>query len=333
MRYTLRVNGLDNAYIREFGCGCARCARPTRAANTSISLIGQDQRGKVLCHVLFDAGFGVLESLLENPALREDARLDAVVLTHWHSDHTAELTRISTTWARSRRRRGEPSARIPVWCRPGSAAWLERQYPQLHTSGIELKTFGQAEPAGSLLEGLRLDLPGLKLTPIALSHHTADFDPDHPAESYPCCAGYVLEFQGSRVALLWDLDATNLWLERPAAEQRQAVERLRGADHIFFDSNTWAYAASGDGRPASHASFGLIQRFARVLEPKQSWLVHLSGHEDAPGEGFGWQDGDWQREAQRVWRERGLPGDVRVPIIGETIPLEVGRTSLGTEFA
>ncbi len=334
MRYTLRVNGLDNAYIREFGCDCARCARRTRAANTSMSLFAEDERGELLSHVLFDAGAGVMDSLLEYPPLQVTPRLDAVVLTHWHADHTAELTRLCNTWSRSRRRRGEPSPRVPVWCRTGSATWLERLYPHLHLSGLDLHHFGGAEPMGTLLDGFGLELPGVKITPISQSHSTADLNPERPAEALPCCAGYLLEFSDHevgdhKVGLLWDLDASNLWLEDPSSE---AVRRLRGADHIFFDSNTWAYSASPDGRPASHASFALIQRFARVLEPKQSWLVHLSGHEDAPGDGFGWEDSRWQLEAERVWAERGLPGNVRVPALGETISLGMGAAALLEEI-
>jgi hypothetical protein len=30
MRYLLSVNGIDNAFPREFGCACARCRRPDR---------------------------------------------------------------------------------------------------------------------------------------------------------------------------------------------------------------------------------------------------------------------------------------------------------------
>ena len=39
MKFELVVNGLDNAFIKEFGCDCERCTRQARAANTSISLL------------------------------------------------------------------------------------------------------------------------------------------------------------------------------------------------------------------------------------------------------------------------------------------------------
>ena len=320
MHYELHVNGLDNAYTREFGCGCERCTRATRAANTSLSLIGLDDAGTVQHHVLFDAGSGILESLIENPLLRAHPRLDAVVLTHWHSDHTSELTRVTTTLARSRRRQGLLATPTPVLCRTGSAAWLERQYPHLHGSSVDLRRFGDSEPMGTILEPLPLEIPGVTITPVSTAHSTADLHPENPDIHHPCCAGYILEFGATKIGLLWDLDATNLWLEDV---NHPVVQRLRGADHVFFDSNTWRYDTTASGHPASHASFSLIQRFARTLEPRCTWLVHLSGHEDAPDDGFGWDNARWQSEARRVWAEESLPGEVRVPEIGERIAVGV----------
>lgn len=320
-RFALYINGLDNAYIREFGCDCPRCERFDRGANTSVSLVLEDASGLALHHVLFDAGSGVGESLRVHPPLRAQARLDGIVLTHWHTDHTSDLTRIGSTYARSRRRRGDEVTPTPLWCRTGSAGWLDRQYPHLKNAMLEVKTFGADEPMGSLLEPLLLGLPGATVTPVSLSHFTADLNPERESESLPCCAGYILELPRTKIAFLWDLDATNLWLEKPGSAQEATLERLHGADHVFFDSNTWACEADRNGRPASHASFGLVQRFARSLEPKHTWLTHLSGHEDERGAGFGWTDDQWRDHALHVWQSEGLPGQVSVPSIGQRIEL------------
>lgn len=117
-------------------------------------MIGLDDAGTVQHHVLFGAGPGIFEGLIENPLLQAHPRLDAVVLTRWYSDHTSELTRVTTTLARSRRRQGLPATRTPVWCRTGSAAWLERQYPHLHGSSVELRRFGGAQAMDTILEPL-----------------------------------------------------------------------------------------------------------------------------------------------------------------------------------
>ena len=315
MSYSLVINGLDNAYIREYGCVCGRCRRSYRAANTSVSLFYHDSHGQPLQHVLFDVGSGVMESLMANPWLQERPLLDAVVLTHWHYDHTCELERLGATHLRTRKRQRQRTRPIPVWCRKGSLAWLKKSYHNLQ--GLELKPFGEAEPKGELMRLLPLDLPDLDITPLSIAHHSADLDA-RSTEPLPCCAGYVLETPKAKAALLWDLDATNLWLFEP---RHPAVMRIQGADHLLIDCDNWALTAQPNGKPHSHASFWLIQRLVRVLKPRNTWLVHISGHGDFPGPGFGWDDQRWQEEAQKVWQEERLPGQVRVPQIGEIIKL------------
>jgi ribonuclease BN (tRNA processing enzyme) len=330
MRHELVVNGLDNAWIREFGCDCRRCARQSRVANTSVSLLSYEG-SSLVHHILFDVGASVRDSLSRIEALRAQPRLDQIVLSHWHSDHTCELAPLSKTWARSRARQGVELEPVPVWARAGSAAWLERLYPQLEKAGLELRHSNEFEPVGTLLEPIMLELPNLTLTPVTLSHHTADLHPNGSDESWPCCSGFVLEMPNSKVAFLWDTDVSNTWLEHPNPAQLAAFEKLRHADHVFFDCNTWEHTHSREGKPASHVSFGMVQRFVMALEPKNSWLVHLSGHEDL-GDGFGWDDATWQREAQRTWRDQTLPGQVRVPLIGEVIRLGMQPSSSTSAF-
>ena len=127
------------------------------------------------------------------------------------------------------------------------------------------------------------------------------------------------------LALLWDMDVNNTWLEYPNAANLETIERLRGVDHLFIDSNTWLYDQNKLGRPASHLSFAIVRRFARILEPKQTWLMHISGHEDQPGSGFGWDDATWRRNAKNAWSEAGLSGSVDVPTIKQMIALEPER--------
>lgn len=313
MRYSLHVNGLDNAYIREFGCGCPRCLRSSRAANTSVSLLIHEGN-HLLKHVLVDAGQGVAESLITNPNLSH-GQLDSVLLTHWHFDHTAELNKIAVTLKRSRARQGLPFSPVPVWCRLGSKAWIERQYPSLEKSGVKLHTFGSLEEKGRILGNINLGLPGLTLVPISISHYSADID-FHTDAPQACCAGFVLQTAHSKVALLWDLDMTNLWL---LEKDHPAVALLQGCDHLFIDSNTWLYRQDAEGKPASHACFDWITEIATNLHPQNTWLMHLSGHEDQMDSGFGWGNERWRAEALKIWEERKLPGKVGVPEIGDVI--------------
>ena len=272
--------------------------------------------------MLFDAGTGVTDSLIAHPALSANPQLDVIVLTHWHADHTNELMRLGASWARANGRLERLATSVPIYCRSGSAAWLERLYPHLSIVGLEVTAFGAQEGKGELLEPLPAMIDGVTITPITTTHSTADLNAINPLKVAQCCCGYLLELPDCRVALLWDLDVTNTWLESPAPHQLGAVERLRGVDHIFVDCNTWHNSSDAHGNPASHISFTLLKNFARKLEPRCTWLVHLSGHEDAPGNGFGWLNKDWQANTQRVWAAENLPGMVRVPQIGECIILE-----------
>ena len=320
-KYELVVNGLDNAWRKEYGCGCARCRDARRTANTSVSLLGWSDEGQLEHHLLIDAGGGVGESLLENPALQANPRLDGVLLTHWHTDHVCELFRIAIGFMRSRKRQNLPLRAIPLWLREGSRRWLEIQQPGI-LGIIKVTSSLEFEAVGRLLEPLTLEQGDLTITPVTLNHSSADLLPPHGTEPLPCCAGFILETGGHKTALLWDVDATNLWLENPGPAEREAFEKLHHCDILLIDTNTWAYSQNPDGTPASHISYALVQRFARALEPKITYLMHLSGHEDAVGDGFGWTNETWQLEATKAWQAAGLVGEVRVPRIGERIALE-----------
>jgi phosphoribosyl 1,2-cyclic phosphodiesterase len=326
MRFELVVNGLDNAFIKEFGCDCERCSRQTRAANTSVSLLAFDGSGSLERHVLFDIGSGVTESLLQNAALTLQPRLDMIVLSHWHTDHTQEIHRLTTTWLRSRQRLGIEPTPVPVWCRSGNVPWIRHLYPNLKATQLELRPSDEFEDVGVLLKPIDLKLEGLRVTPVTTSHFTADIDAS--GNHQPCCAGFVLEYENFKVVFLWDLDATNLWLSNPAPHQLPTLELLHGADHVFMDCNTWAYDHNAAGQAASHVSFSMVKAFARSLKPKNTWLVHISGHEDRIGSGFGWDDTRWELEAQKAWKLDKLPGDVRVPHLGEVISLEAFNEAL-----
>jgi ribonuclease BN (tRNA processing enzyme) len=322
--YELVVNGLDNAWRKEYGCTCARCQDRERTANTSVSLLGWNERQELEHHLLIDAGGGVGESLLENPSLQKSPRLDGVLLTHWHSDHVCELFRIAIGFIRSRKRQNLPLEPIPLWVREGSRLWLERQQPGI-LAVLNVTSSLETEPVGRLLNPIALEREDLTITPVTLAHSSADLRPPNGVEPLCCCAGFILETGGHKTALLWDVDATNLWLENPGPNEREAFEKLFHCDLLLIDTNTWVYSQDSSGKPATHISFAMVERFAKALEPKTTYLMHLSGHEDPLGEGFGWTNERWQLEATQAWQEAGLAGEVRVPRIGERIALEPKR--------
>ena len=92
--HRLIINGLEAPLMKLFGCDCGRCQDPKRQANTSMSLIATNGSQEPTQHVLFDIGLGVVDSLVQIPDFKNgQTRLDWILLTHWHPDHTKELNR------------------------------------------------------------------------------------------------------------------------------------------------------------------------------------------------------------------------------------------------
>jgi hypothetical protein len=323
MNYSLIINGLDNAFPREFGCDCRRCTRVERAANTSMSLIGTEDSDRVTAfHALIDCGFGISESLHSNSLLcGERARLDWLLFTHWHSDHSAELNRICAGWMRTCVRRGQPFNRVNAWCREGTAQWLAHDFGGAWRAFIEPAISPGFDNAGVSLAPVPIEAPGLKVTPITLHHSSADVAQDDPTRRQPACAGFVIQTDARKAVLFWDMDNTNTWIAEPKNDAHVAArEWASGADVLCLDCNTWRFKGTPH-KPASHASFHTHLPNIRALAPRETLLMHLSGHEDDAGDGFGWLDGEWQAHAQAEWEKQGMPGWVRVPCIGERIDL------------
>ena len=326
MKHKLILNGVDAPLLRQFGCDCQRCAKETKQANLSASLLTLSDDGSLQHHILFDAGEGVADSLLDHPDLSgNNGRLDQIFITHWHRDHTAGLNRLLGSWALNHKRRtGAFPPKLPLWCRQGTAAWMERYYDFELDKFLEMTHSQEDNPPGTLLPTQQLDqLPNLKITPITLSHWTADFTPGREAVAY-CCCGFILESPTKKIVLMWDIDNLNSWLTAPQTEaHHQAIAKLAGADHLFIDCSFWHRFTE----PISHASFEEVLEFIPILRPRETLLVHLSGHPDGwrtdttDKTGYGWTNQEWTNQAQAMWAEKNLSGTVRAPSIGEEFSL------------
>lgn len=321
MKHKLTLNGVDAPILRQFGCACARCALETRQANVSASLLSFGEDSQLAHHVLFDVGSGVVDSLLDSPDLQGvHGRLDQLFLTHWHRDHVADLNRLSVAWDRHIRKRSGPMQGLPLWCRTGTAAWIRHYYDFEVAKFLTLTSSDENNPPGTVLPAVSVaGIPDVTITPLTLSHYTADFALDREQVVY-CCCGYVLESGGTKIVLMWDVDNQNGWLTNPTtAAHRDAIEKLLNADHLFIDCPFWHPFS----KPVSHISFCEVVDIVTVLQPKETLLMHISGHPDEWRQdkqdlgSYGWTNLEWTAQASAAWVEHGLTGTVRVPSIGE----------------
>jgi len=322
MTYGITVNGSGHSFLREFGCPCARCKQTDHVANTSVSITKRDPGGKhIVWHALIDVGLGVVTSLC-NFFRPTDARLDWLLFTHWHPDHSLELNRLCETTRRAARYQSEPFTAIPTWCRNGTAQWLKKTYSYEWYRCLDPRISDESASPGTILDSVPIDLPDVKITPISVSHYSADIDPVNVKVRRYSSASFVVETETKKAVLLWDIDNNNDWIINPSTdEQVRTATLLSDADHLFIDCFTWA-VEEVKGYNTGHTSFSTVKRYVKALTPRETLLMHISGHEEGTGnDGWGWLDKKWEREAQKVWQSESLPGSVRVPAIGDTLYL------------
>ncbi|HSD94537.1 MAG TPA: hypothetical protein VLA94_03845, partial [Syntrophales bacterium] len=190
MNYSLVVNGTGNAFLQEFGCPCPRCALREPVANMSVSIICREE-GRIAWHALVDVGLGVVNSLL-NTFSPDEARLDWLLFTHWHPDHSLEVNRLGETMRRTARRRGMKFARIPTWCRGGTGKWLSRNYSYEWYRCLEGQPSDESEPPGTLLSPIALGADAIEITPLSVSHSGADINPESFKETRYNSACFII---------------------------------------------------------------------------------------------------------------------------------------------
>lgn len=315
MEYSIVVNGIGHAFLREFGCSCRRCSSRDHVANTSLSIIGRD--GGIAWHALIDCGLGVVTSLC-NFFTPEEARLDWLLLTHWHPDHSLELNRLCETLKRSSRRKHRTIDRIATWCRQGTGRWIEKNHSYEWHRHLEPHIEEETHPPGVLLRDIPLERNDITIAPFTVSHCTADIDPVTYRRGCPGSASFVVTTSTTRAVLLWDIDNSNDWIVTPRTpSEQETVARISGADYLFIDCLSWD-VEEVRGYNTGHLSFQRVQTYARALTPRRTCLIHLGGH---TGRGWGWSDEEWAAEARSVWQSEALPGTVHVPSIGEEFRL------------
>lgn len=321
IKHKFVINGVGSAFLRIFGCSCNRCLTETEQVNCSASLLSFDEKDNTIHHVLFDIGEGVTQQLARSPALQgEQARLDWLCLTHWHPDHTKDINRLLASYIMAGKViDGKERDKVKMWCRNGTADWMQKLHQYEVESFTHTHVSGEFLPPGHILSPIPMGVPGVLVTPFTVSHQNADMNAWQVREHRFCCAGFVIQSNSKKLVILWDIDSENGWLERPSTPaQKETVNLLTDADHIFVDCTFW----KEKGKPTNHASFEHVMRYGRMLQPKNMWTVHITGHVEGIGnEGFGWTNKEWTQQAQRLWKKNSLPGQVAVPFVGQAFDL------------
>jgi hypothetical protein len=173
-----------------------------------------------------------------------------------------------------------------------------------------------------LMDLVPTGIAAIRITPFSVSHGGADLNPENFKETFPCSASFVIETPLKKAVLLWDLDNRNDWILQPDGDHRRGtLEKIANPDLLFIDCFSWT-VEEAHGFSTGHLSFRTVRRYVKALNPRETFLVHMSGHEEGEGNpGFGWTDSRWEEEARKTWKAEGLPGNVSVARAGTEMPL------------
>jgi ribonuclease Z len=262
------------------GTGCPQCD-PTRLGPSN--LVRHDGRA-----FLIDCGSGVTQRLVE--AGTPGAALDAVLLTHLHSDHVVDLYQlIISSWHQGRMRPqrilGPPGTRRFV---DGTMALWESERAQRIAHEKRPSTAAFEIEVTEIAPGTVWDADGIRIAAVAVAHQPVRH-----------ALGFVFEAGGARIAFSGD-----------TAFCPALIEAARGADALVHECflhremtpgpsrsaeglrNVASYhTLSGEvGRVAREAGVGVLvlnhfvptrfDRAALIAEVRESWRGPLVVGED-----------------------------------------------------
>lgn len=180
--------------------GCAGSyAGPTSPA--SSYLVRAEHGGRTVS-IVIDLGNGAFGALQRHVDPND---VDAVLLTHLHPDHCADLTGFYVH--RRYAPHDAPEGRLTVWGPSGTAERLDLMYHGLEDGGM-----GAVFDVRGVESGV-----GIVIGPMTITPHLVE----HPVEAY----GYRVEVDGAVVALTGDTDACEA-----------LTPLLTGADLALVDS-------------------------------------------------------------------------------------------------
>ena len=217
--------------------------------------------------LLIDCGLGTIKRLAEvcQGLPQKRVRLDAILVTHPHFDHNAELPLLTRLLLASNLYQKKE---ITVYCSRYTMERLETRFYNEVEAG-----FFQLVPV-TPLESFDLS-DTITVTPIDSSRHTKG------------AVIYVIELKDLRIKLCtaWDFPP---WVDEPGVPQNLSTKKEQdlfdNLDVLMCDCNT-VFERPKTG----HNSVVELVRFLTSMEekgltpPRHVWPVHYSGREDAQG--------------------------------------------------
>ncbi len=181
------------------------------------------QEGKT--NILIDCGNGILSNLQKLIRFEE---LDAIILTHLHSDHISDMMVLKYA-VQIKKQRGQFDRNLPVYA-PAE--------PAVEYGRLDVKDAFDLKPVSDDLE---LDIGGIKITFAPMRHPSKDY-----AVSF--------RYQGKRFVFSGDTS----WTEN-------IISFARGADVLMLDAGLFAREKTGDNVPHLTAEeCGIVAREAAV---------------------------------------------------------------------
>lgn len=306
-RVFLRINGNAHAFSRELGCNCQRCQTinftlqdpaqnpggpltpfpgwpdPPWRAHTSVSILIPDNTNPaaVSHHILIDAGTGIVDSLVCS-RIENLHKINGILITHWHPDHTLGLNQVTESVKRTAKRLQHPFSKIQFFSTKDTYSML---YPKFRYEFDEMLSFQE------ITSGEPFVLPkiaDIRFTPIEVAHGEVKGS-----------VIFVAEFSHHKKCVFaWDIDHPSA--ARPSDKIsnidiiRKNKNLLENPDLLFLETNGWTAHAPG------HGSLIDAQPYLDIIKPRKVILLHLSGHSDTSGQpAYGWSDAQWRKSVEQ----------------------------------
>lgn len=230
------------------GCPCATCrSADPRDQRSRCALLVETGEGESFTRLLVDCGPDIRRQLLRESI----ARVDALLITHAHSDHLFGLDDLRPLrWWRNREVHAKdpdaPAWRLPTWAHPDTLEAIHQFFPWSLEPTEHRDGYLRLAPHG-LESGQDAQIGPFTITPHRILHG-----------AIPCC-GWEIEADGARLGYFPDIKEFF-----PGT-----IEALAGLDLLVMD-------CLRDEPHPTHLNTEEALALVEALAPRQTLFTHFS---------------------------------------------------------